>query len=50
MSCPPMVPLHEAVMILRHAVTVDWDADAASQQPGFDLQTAATHIQELAVI
>jgi len=50
MSCPLMVPLHEVVMIPRHAVLVEWDADAASRQPGFDLQTAAAHIQFPAVI
>ncbi len=50
MSCPLMVPLHEVVMILCHAITVDWEADAAFRQPGFNLQTAAAHIQDLAVI
>ena len=50
MGCPLMVPLHEAVPIPCHVVAVDWDADATFRQPGFDLQRAAAHIQDMAAL
>ncbi len=41
-----MVPPHEAVVVPCHAVAVDWDADVAFRQPGFNLQNSSSPYSE----